>query len=62
MLLFYRPLPLLSPLVWQWYESANTIGGTVSGNTVAGAAINLNVDGGGTADAPVVVTDNALSR
>ncbi len=31
-----------------------------AGNTVTGAGILINVDGGGTADAPVVVVDNVL--
>ncbi len=43
-----------------WYPSANTIGGTVSGNTIAGGKFNINAQGAGTAAAPVVVFGNTL--
>jgi len=44
-----------------WYLSPNTIGGSVYGNTVYDAKICLNIDGAGTAAAPVAVFGNVLS-
>ena len=44
-----------------WYQSANTIGGTVTGVTVTGARQGLNVEGGGTAAAPVRVFGNSVT-
>ena len=44
-----------------WYLSPNTIGGSVYGNTVTNGKICLNIDGAGTAAAPVVVFGNVLS-
>lgn len=43
-----------------YYVSPNVFGGTVSGNSVTGAGILINVDGGGTTASPVVVVDNTL--
>ncbi len=44
-----------------WYLSTNTIAGTVTGNTVTGARQGMNIEGGGTAAAPVRVFANAVS-
>jgi hypothetical protein len=43
-----------------WYPSANIEGGTVMGNTVVGAKIQINAEGAGTAAAPMVVTGNTV--
>jgi len=43
-----------------WYPSANIVGGTVAGNTVAGARMGIDVDGAGTAGAPIIVTGNQV--
>ena len=43
-----------------WYPSPNILGGTVSGNTVVGANIEINAQGAGTVGAPTVVTNNTL--
>ena len=43
-----------------YYVSANVFGGTITANTVTGAGILINVDGGGTAADPVVVVSNSL--
>jgi hypothetical protein len=42
-----------------WYQSPNIIGGTVTGNTVSGASMLINVDGGGTAAQPISVYGNS---
>jgi hypothetical protein len=44
-----------------WYESTNIFGGTVTGNTISGAAVCLNLGGAGAAGSPFVVYGNALS-
>jgi hypothetical protein len=44
-----------------WYLSANTLGGTVSGNTVSGGKIGINVEGAGTPSEPIVVTGNTVA-
>jgi hypothetical protein len=44
-----------------WYQSANTIGGTVTAMTITGARQGLNVEGGGTAAAPVRVFGNSVT-
>ena len=43
-----------------WYLSANLIGGTVKQNTVVGGKFNINAEGAGTAESPMVVTGNVL--
>ncbi len=43
-----------------WYLSPNVLGGTVTGNVVAGGKFNVNVEGGGTAQQPMVVTQNTI--
>ncbi|MHB8876122.1 MAG: right-handed parallel beta-helix repeat-containing protein [Myxococcaceae bacterium] len=43
-----------------WYQSANIIGGTVSGNSATGGKFGINVEGGGTVAQPMVVTGNTL--
>ncbi len=43
-----------------WYLSPNTIGGTLRGNVAVGAKININVEGGGTDEAPLVLIDNVI--
>lgn len=43
-----------------WYLSANIRGGTVTGNAVFGAKIQINAEGAGTAQAPVTVSGNLL--
>ena len=44
-----------------WYLSANTRGGTVTGNIVYGAKQGLNIEGGGTTAAPVRVFGNTVT-
>lgn len=44
-----------------WYPSANTRGGTVTGNTITNAKMGVVVSGGGTADAPVKISGNSIS-
>mgnify|MGYP001481133240 CR=1 FL=1 len=44
-----------------WYNSANIFGGLVTGNTVSGAGVLLNVDGAGTAAQPFTVFNNTLA-
>lgn len=44
-----------------WYPSANTRGGTVTGNLVRGARMGIVVSGGGTPDAPVGLYGNDVS-
>jgi hypothetical protein len=51
-----------APAPYQWYMSANIQGGTVSGNTISGAAILVNVDGGGTAAAPIQLQANTYGE
>lgn len=43
-----------------WYLSANIQGGSVTGNVVSGAKIQINAEGAGTAGKPVVVSGNLL--
>ncbi len=43
-----------------WYLSGNTLGGTVTQNVVDGAKINVNVEGGGTVAAPLVLGGNTI--
>ena len=43
-----------------WYQSPNIQGGTVSGNTVVGANIEINAQGAGTAANPTVIAGNNL--
>jgi hypothetical protein len=43
-----------------WYQSPNIQGGTVTGNTVVGANIEINAQGAGTAASPTVVSGNNL--
>ena len=43
-----------------WYASPNIIGGTVTGNTVVGAHIEINAQGAGTVAAPTVISGNTL--
>jgi hypothetical protein len=43
-----------------WYASPNIQGGTVSGNTVLGAYIEINAQGAGTAKQPTVIGANTL--
>lgn len=43
-----------------WYHSSNIRGGTVSANSVDGARMGINVDGGGTAEAPITVSGNTV--
>ena len=42
-------------------QSANIIGGTVTGNAVSGAAFVMNIDGAGTSAQPINVYGNQLS-
>jgi hypothetical protein len=44
-----------------WYPSANTRGGTVTGNVVRGARMGIVVSGGGTPDAPVGLYGNDVA-
>jgi hypothetical protein len=44
-----------------WYPSSNTLGGTVTGNTVVNAKQGINVAGAGTPEAPLVLYENAVS-
>ncbi len=43
-----------------WYLSQNIIGGTVTGNSVSGARIQINAEGAGTSANPMVVSGNIL--
>lgn len=43
-----------------WYLSANIQGGTVTGNSVSGAKIQINAEGAGTAGQPIAVSGNVL--
>jgi hypothetical protein len=43
-----------------WYDSPNIFGGNVTGNHMAGAIFLLNIDGGGTAQYPMVVYGNTF--
>jgi hypothetical protein len=43
-----------------WYLSANIQGGTVTGNTIVGARIQINAEGAGTAANPMVASGNTL--
>ncbi len=43
-----------------WYASPNILGGTVTGNTVVGANIQINAQGTGTNAAPTVIANNTL--
>ncbi len=43
-----------------WYASPNIKGGTVSGNSVVGAHIEINAQGAGVAGNPTVITGNDL--
>jgi hypothetical protein len=43
-----------------WYASPNILGGTVTGNTVLGANIEINVQGAGTVAAPTIIGANTL--
>ena len=43
-----------------WYQSANIQGGSVTGNSVVGANIQINAEGAGTVANPVVVSGNQL--
>lgn len=43
-----------------WYPSANVRGGTLTGNTISGAKMNVVVSGGGTPDAPVTIFGNSI--
>jgi hypothetical protein len=43
-----------------WYASPNIKGGTVTGNTVVGANIEINAQGAGTSAAPIVISSNTL--
>jgi len=44
-----------------WYPSSNIKGGTVTGNTVSGAAICIDIASAGTQSAPIEVHSNQLS-
>ena len=43
-----------------WYLSANILGGTITGNAVSGAKIQINAEGAGTSAKPVAVLGNVL--
>jgi hypothetical protein len=43
-----------------WYLSANIKGGSVTGNSVSGARIQINAEGAGTVAQPIAVSGNAL--
>jgi hypothetical protein len=43
-----------------WYLSANIQGGTVTGNSIVGARIQINAEGAGTAANPLVASGNIL--
>lgn len=43
-----------------WYQSPNIEGGTVTGNTVVGAKMQMIAEGAGTAADPIVVNGNTL--
>jgi hypothetical protein len=43
-----------------WYLSANIQGGTVTGNAIVGARIQINAEGAGTAANPLVASGNIL--
>jgi hypothetical protein len=43
-----------------WYLSPNITGGTVIGNTIIGAKIQINCEGAGTQAQPMVVTQNQM--
>lgn len=43
-----------------WYPSPNIHGGSVTGNTVIGAHIEINAQGAGTVASPVVISGNTL--
>jgi plastocyanin len=45
-----------------WYLSTNIVGGDVHGNTVSSARQGINVEGGGTAAAPLVLYGNSVSN
>lgn len=45
-----------------WYLSTNTLGGEVHGNTVTSARQGINVEGAGTAAAPLLLYGNTVSR
>lgn len=45
-----------------WYSSPNILGGDVHGNTVLSARQGINVDGAGTATAPLVLYGNTVSN
>jgi hypothetical protein len=43
-----------------WYTSANIQGGSVTGNAVSGAKIQINAEGAGTVAKPIAVSGNTL--
>jgi hypothetical protein len=43
-----------------WYQSPNIQGGSVTGNAVSGAFIEINAQGAGTVAKPTVITGNSL--
>jgi len=43
-----------------WYASPNIIGGSVTGNTVVGANIEINAQGAGTVASPTIISGNTL--
>jgi hypothetical protein len=43
-----------------WYASPNIVGGSVTGNTVVGAYIEINAQGAGTVASPTVISGNDL--
>lgn len=44
-----------------WYPSANITGGSVTGNTIAGARQGINIEGAGTPASPIKVWSNPVS-
>ena len=44
-----------------WYPSSNTLGGSVTGNTVRNAKQGINVAGAGTAEFPLVLYENSAT-
>ena len=44
----------------RWIDSPNIFGGSVVGNTAAGAYFLFNVNGAGTADSPIAIVNNTF--
>jgi hypothetical protein len=44
-----------------WFPGVNIVGGTISENQIHGAKVGINVDGAGTAEAPVKIFSNRVT-